>query len=789
MKKININKNWDFYESNECTGFMLWQRPEPIKVDLPHDYIITKQRDSKATGGPANAYYPESEGVYKKNIIACQEWKDKTVLLDIDGAYMNAEIELNGEVLGLHPHGYTPFQVDITNTLDFDKDNLLKIITQSRQPSTRWYSGGGLYRSVDIWVGGKACIKPWDIFISTLGIDDNQASLQIMMDISNSYSNDIKGQLTGEIFDQDGKRVTSFIHQVSLKKDSVQRLEIQVNVNNPILWDIDNPYLYTCSITLESNGQVEDIVEEKLGIREISVSVDKGFTLNGKSINLKGGCLHHDNGLLGACAYPKAEERKIRKLKECGFNAVRISHNPPSLAMLEACDKLGMLLLDECFDCWRLGKMPLDYHLYFEDWWQRDIEYMVKRDRKHPCVISYSIGNEIAERDGKNNGALWAKRIADKIRSLDNTRFVMSGLTGVFEGLEPGNNFEANTASSSDRWAKLTEEYCQALDVVGYNYLNNRYEADHQRFPERIMVGSESHSFTTYDYWQGVEKYPYVIGDFIWAAVDYFGEVGVGKVYWQNDNEPKQFMQSYPWRTSWQSDLLITLDRRPQSYYREIMWGNSQDTYIYTTHPKHYNEEFFGFGWHWFDVYANWSFENEYFGRLVKVDAYGSGDEAEFILNGKSLGKRPYQKYIATMDIAYEPGKLEVISYKNNVEISRSCLETVGRAQEIKIIPEEHNFAIGEIYYLNVEIVDRNGNVLPMDQRRLELAYNGAIEILAFGNASPVSEDIIGDNSCHAFLGKAQLIIKALEAGEIKIGISSDDISGSVSFVVENNEE
>lgn len=257
------------------------------------------------------------------------------------------------------------------------------------------------------------------------------------------------------------------------------------------------------------------MAEDTFGIRRIEADAENGFRLNGKKMNLKGGCVHHDNGFLGACAYPKAEERKMKILKKAGYNTVRISHYPPSLALLKICDRLGMLLMDEAFDVWRIGKMPMDYHLYFEDWWERDIENMVRRDRNHPCMITYSIGNEIPERDE-----------------------------------EEGSDFEVNLLQDNSVWNEVTKEFCEPLDIVGYNYLKDIYEESHEMFPKRVMLGTETHSFTTYDFWQKVENLPYVIGDCIWAAVDYMGEVGVGKVYWEKDQEEFSFMTPYPCRTS-----------------------------------------------------------------------------------------------------------------------------------------------------------------------------------------------------------------------------------------------
>lgn len=783
MKKIDINKQWEFYESNESTGFMIWERPEPVMVDLPHDYIITKPRDAKAAGGAANAYFSEGEGVYRKNFFVDDEWKDKRILLDLDGAYMNTEIVLNGEVLGLHPYGYTPYQVDLTKYIKYDgQENCLKIITQSRQPSTRWYSGGGIYRGIALWVGGKICVKSWDIFIRTEEIKNDYAELKLDYVVDNITEQTKQVTALCEIIDAKEKTVWSKSCNLMLIARGKQYVTEQIILNNPHMWDTKTPYLYKVRITISEENRVLDVADTKFGVRVLEVSVREGFKLNHTTINLQGGCLHHDNGLLGACAYPKAEYRKIEKLKECGYNAVRIGHNPPSLAMLEACDELGILLLDECFDAWRMGKMPLDYHLYFEDWWERDIEYMVRRDRNHPCVISYSIGNEIAERDGKNNGAVWSERLTAKIKSLDNTRFIMSGLTGIFdEGKEPGSNFDANVNGSDTRWAKVTEDYCKPLDVVGYNYLLERYEMDHKLYPNRVMICSESHAFNTYDYWQKVKKLPYVIGDFIWAAVDYLGEVGVGKVYWKNDKEQVSFMASYPWRSSWQSDLMLTGERRPQSYYREIMWGISKKTYVFTTHPKHYGEEFFSFGWHWYDVKSDWTFEDKYIGKKVRVEAYGDGDKAEFILNGKSYGCMPYEKNIASMDIPYEKGKLEVVTYKNKEIVSKGYLQTANGKKMLILQPEDKSQVLkeGEIAYIKVSLEDGEKNVYQSAEDEIIVKVTGDAKLLACGSGSPCSEDQIGSNHFHLYNGTGIVIVKAGKAGmfDVKVsGMTLDEI-------------
>lgn len=777
MRRINLDKDWMFYESEESSGFA-FEQSEGISVDLPHDFIVGKPRRADAPGGPANGYFGNGQGVYKKNLDVPAEWEGKTVLMDVDGAYMNLEIVVNNELVGMHPNGYIPYQADITHALRFDgRKNRLKLITQSRQPSTRWYSGGGLYRDVCLWVGNPIHVKPWDIFVTTPEITADHAVVRIETELTGT-EREQQVEIECSVMDDNGMVVAQM--EKTLKLCGKQKEICQLTVDHPHLWNPDDPYLYIYQVILKKEGEVQDTAEDTFGIRVIEADVENGFRLNGKKMKLKGGCVHHDNGFLGACAYPKAEERKMKILKKAGYNTVRISHYPPSLALLKICDRMGMLLMDEAFDVWRVGKMPMDYHLYFEDWWERDIENMVCRDRNHPCVITYSIGNEIVERDGSNQGAVWSARLAAKVREFDDTRFVTSALCGVFpeKDDEEKNNFELNLLLDNSIWNEVTREFCEPLDIVGYNYLKDLYEESHEMFPERVMLGTETHSFTTYDFWQKVEKLPYVIGDCIWAAVDYMGEVGVGKVYWENDQEDFSFMVSYPWRTSWQSDIDLTGEQRPQSVYREIMWGNTGKCGIFTTHPKHYGENFRGTDWHWYDVNDCWCFDDRWLGKPVKVDIYGAGDEAEFIVNGKRLGKKKMDRLMATMDIAYVPGTLEGIVYLEGKEISRCRLVTPGTPSRLVLAPEDKVLKADgkDLAYVRVVLEDEDGNRLTHDEREIHVDVSGAGTFLAVGSANPCTEDHITAKECHLYRGTAIVIIKSKIEGETRITVTADGV-------------
>lgn len=777
MQRILCNKDWFFSEDklggtgNEPRN---WE-----KVDLPHDYIIGKKRSADAPGGASNGYFASGAGTYIKHLDVDPAWKDGTVLLDIDGAYMNAEVSMNRELLAMHPHGYTPYQVDLTRALRFDGSvNRLKIRTQSIQPSTRWYCGGGIYRDVCLLVGGKTYINPWDLFVYTEGAGRDRALVTVRLNVTN---HDVKKKvvLSIKLIDADGRIVRENVSNVRLKDRT--KWEMTFAIVDPRLWDLDHPYLYRCQVELMKDGKLLDRTEDTFGIRTIKVDAESGLKLNGRPLKLRGGCLHHDNGFLGACAYEKAEARKIGILKKAGYNAVRIAHNPPSKRLLEICDRLGILVLDEAFDMWREQQQTLDYHMFFEAWWKRDIKYMVKRDRNHPCVIAYSIGNEIPERDDHSDGGKWSKRLVKRIHEFDKTRLVTSALCGIQEeAKESGGetSIDVPLTDGNANWFDRTDKYCYPLDVVGYNYMKDFYEESDHMYPYRVVIATETHSFYTYEYWEAMNKYPFVIGDFIWAAVDYLGEVGAGRVHWGYKGGHVDMLQAYPWRSSWQSDIDLTGEQRPQSVYREIMWGNTGRSAIYTTHPVHNGDSFGGTGWHWYDVNDSWTFDEKYRGVPVKVDVYGAGDEAEFILNGRSLGKAGFDKLIATMDIPYEPGTLQAIVYRDGAAISRCALASAGPAYRLVLTAEDTKITADgyDLAYIRAVLQDEKGNRLTDDESEISAKVGGAGTFVSMGSANPCTEDAITARVCHLFRGTAIIIVKGMNKG--KIEISADAGSG-----------
>ncbi len=548
MKKETFDLGWEYTEATGfAASFAQWQ-----PVNLPHDLSIHKTRSQSYATGSGGGYAWSGVVTYRKKFTIPAEWRGQSVQVEFEGVYMNAEVSINGQLVALHPYGYTSFLVDLSAHLKYAEENLLTVVVNnSAQPNSRWYSGTGIYRHVWLRTGGSTHIRPWGVFVTTSVADPLASTIHILTELIGSATDAV---LRSTILDADGAKVAQIDTPVS-----GATVEQSLIVKDAQLWSVDEPNLYTLLSEVLVDGAAVDSEKTTFGIRNIAVDAQNGFRLNGLPMKLKGGCVHHDNGLLGAASYDRAEERKIELMKASGYNAIRCAHNPPAPAMLDACDRLGMLVIDETFDCWRTGKNPNDYHLFFEDWWQRDTELMVKRDRNHPSIIMWSIGNEVPERTGVSDGYAWARKQADFIRSLDATRWITSALPFLFEEMFADPDFMQSlsdaqsmfdpkklvpTDAATDSWGDRTREFCEALDVVGYNYLFSRYDWDGKRFPGRVMAGTETFPYLAYDFWKEAERLSFVIGDFVWTSIDYLGESGIGR---GTVDDPTPFFAANPW--------------------------------------------------------------------------------------------------------------------------------------------------------------------------------------------------------------------------------------------------
>lgn len=534
------------------------------------------------------------------------------------------------------------------------------------------------------------------------------------------------------------------------------RFDQNITVASPALWSVENPALYKAITEVYADNRLTDKIETPFGIRTISIDGTTGFQLNGQPLKLKGGCIHHDNGPLGARAYDRAEERRVEILKAAGFNAIRSSHNPPSPAFLEACDRLGMLVIDEAFDMWNEAKNPNDYHLFFKDWWQRDVESMVLRDRNHPSVIMWSVGNEVPER-GRPEGVKTSAMLASFIKNLDPTRPVTAGVNSLQPDKDP---------------------YFATLDVAGYNYAfggdhNTRslHKVDHERVPGRVIMGTESYPLEAFGAWMEVVDNPYVIGDFVWTAWDYIGEASIGwKGYYQNAS-------FYPWNLAYCGDIDICGWKRPQSFYRDALWKKNQVSLFVkpptpSFEPNPDRESWSK--WHWDDVVANWNWKGSE-GKPLEVNVYSSCDEVELFLNGKSLGRKPTNrstKYMAVFPVPYAAGTLKTVGYSNKQTVTEAALTTAGTPQKIHLTQDRSTIKANnqDLSYVAVELLDAKGIRNPKAENDIIFEITGPGEIIGVGNAYPVSLESYQRPKRKAWQGRALLIVKSgTEKGAITV--------------------
>jgi beta-galactosidase len=749
MQKQSFNSSWRFFIDNSGS---LWQTPSDSdgrEVDLPHDWSPELPRGADQPSGSSGGFFANGSAWYTKTFDAPVTWKGKIVFVEFEGVYMNAEIWLNENFLGRHPYGYTTFQVDLTPFLKVGEANVLKVrVDNGAQLNSRWYSGAGIYRPVWLMVAEPVHVAHWGVSITTPSVSEAAAAVHIQTTLVNESSKAQDVTLRTYIKGPDGLVLGTLEKHLTLEAGNHVDTAQNIHIPHPRLWSPDTPDLYQVETSLLAGDKQLDSAFTPFGIRSLSFSSETGFLLNGKPLKLKGGCVHHDNGVLGAASYPRAEERKVEVLKASGFNAIRTAHNPPAPAMLDACDRLGMLVMDEAFDCWRTGKNPYDYHVVFDDWWQRDIDSMLLRDRNHPSIILWSIGNEVLERDGRSDGAAIARRLAERVRNIDPTRPVTSAICGVWD--------------KNRAWTD-TDEIFESLAVGGYNYQWQQYEPDHARHPQRMMIGTESFPIEAFENWQAVLDHSYVLGDFVWTSLDYLGESGIGRVHF--DETLKDFLGKFPWHQANCGDLDICGFKRPQSYYRDVVWTPGAKQYIAVHPPVAEGKTPKITQWGWPDVWPNWNYAGRE-GQRFHIEVYSPCDEVELFLNDHSLGRKPAgkaNKFIASFEVHYQPGELKAIGYNQGKKAQECLLSTTGPADQLRLTPDRDALRAepGDLSYVMVEIVDSDGRLLPDADRLVTFSLKGPGEIAAVGSADPLSEESYRGNARTPFRGRALVIIKA----------------------------
>lgn len=849
MRKENLNRDWYFQRGSVMLMMALAQEAQGEsgfgkKVQLPHDYMIESDVCSDAPAGPAMGYYTEGVATYTKQLEIPAEWEGEKIYLHFDGVMMNAAVAVNGSLLARHHYGYTPFTVDITDALYYGEKNRISVtVNPSMQPNSRWYSGAGIYRGVSISHVCPLHIAPDGIFAWTRRLEGpdargdfaEEAMVMAEVTVCNDTDKDhqvrVKAVLapeeTADSADKDAADgcVRDTVLLVKAHQKAVAR--IPMTVKNPALWNADHTSLYQVKAQLFDMGtfgvslnpaQGEPLCDEAdtlTGIRTVTADSTHGLRVNGRSLKLKGGCIHHDNGLLGAVSLYDSEYRKLQLLKEAGFNAVRLAHNPPSKELLEACDRIGLYVFDEAFDAWGFSKQAGDYSQFFEDHWKEDMEAFIIRDRNHPSVIFWSTGNEVEERGGMGDGYAIAEQLAAYVRTLDSSRLVTNGLCSMWSGLddretitqmmkmrkmmeEAGGLQNADAGKGDTSWEERTEAFCNCLDVVGYNYMDSHYAISGERYPERVILGTESYPNQIDKIWELVEKYPYVIGDCTWTAFDYIGEAGIGKSGFFAPDDPElqkgpmalsSHASEYPWRLANDADFTISGRLTPQGVYRKIVWG-SDETGLFVQDPGYFGQVELVSAWGWNRVSGNWNYPG-YEGKPVKVYVYSAAPEVELFLNGESLGRKSAGKenrYTAVFEITYEKGELRAVSCgADQREISEARLVSTGRPAAVRLVPEKTELsADGEsLAYVAVELVDDQGNVVPDAELSLtaevtvSTGSHAAAYLAGFGSDNPVTADNYTSGTCVSWQGRAMAIVRSgFAAGRVTLAVRGGNLAG-----------
>ena len=734
-------------------------------VILPHDAQITEIRTKDASNG-GHGYFPGGVYTYEKTFTAPDGWQDKCVLIEFEGVYKNASISLNGKPLCFHAYGYTGFFVELTD-LRYGAENTITVqADNSRLPNSRWYSGAGIYRPVWLWLCEKDGLRPESVRIRTVSIDPAVVRIE------------------SPVF-------------VRAEVDGIcgEGTEFELTIPDANLWSDESPFLYTARIIAGAGDSMEVV----FGIRQIAWS-NRGLFINGKETLLRGGCIHHDSGILGAATYAESELRRVRILKENGFNAIRSSHNPASKALLDACDWYGVYVMDETFDMWYNRKNPYDYGLDFEKCWEEDTSAMIRKDYNHPSVILYSIGNEVAE-PAEAKGLAYGRKMVDLCHRLDPTRPVTCGTnlmiigraakgqgiykdgeqkTGGGEGKpeKDGQNASLmfnimasfvgpgmNKGGNSRRVDKLTTPFLDSLDIAGYNYGSGRYPLEEKAHPDRVVFGSETFPQDIWKNWQMVKKYPYLVGDFMWTGWDYLGEAGLGA--WSYTGG-MPFNRPYPWILSGSGVIDILGIPDGSCKYASTVWGLEDKPVIAVRPANHPGVRPSRSVWRGTNALLSWSWSGCE-GNKTLVEVYSDQASVKLYLNGRKLGSKRIRECRAVFHVSYKPGVLTAVACDSSGrETGRSILRSAKGPFQIAIRPEAKSAKPGEILYIPIRIEGENGIVESNADRKLSVRVQGG-QLLAFGSANPCTKEQYHTGSFTTYYGCALAIVRAEQAGHITV--------------------
>lgn len=749
----DLNANWRFsLQDNVEAKNVSFDDKSWSNISVPHDWSIDSNFTKEAAMGNEGGYLPAGTGWYRKQLNMPKEWEGKVVKLMFDGVYQDYKVYVNGDSVGAHFYGYTPFVVDITKQLKVGNNVIALRVDNSKQKNCRWYSGSGIYRKVQLIVSNPVHIEPWGMAVTTPKVDKAQATINIQTEIKNE-GNETKTIMVRS-FIPELKNILYGLEPVKLEPGESKIVSSQLVINEPKLWSCDTPNLYEAKVEIKEMldskqlGAVLDSKTETFGIRTIEYDAQNGLRINGEQTLIYGGCAHHDNGILGAATYRNAEYRKAKLMKEAGFNLVRTSHNPPSEDFLCACDELGLMVIDEAFDGWVVQKNPHDYHLRFKEESSDDVAAMVLRDRNHPSIISWSIGNEIIERK-QIASVTTAQRLKNAILKHDQTRPVTEAL-----------------CAWDPEW-EIYDPHAAVLDITGFNYMMHKAKSDHERVPERVMWQTESYPRDAFSNWEMVNDNPYVIGDIVWTAIDYLGESGIGRFFYEGETDGEPWMKlQFPWHGAYCGDIDLVGWRKPISHYREMLYCPERaKLYMAVKEPDGYFGKVKETMWSVWPTWECWNWKGHE-GKNIDVEVYSSYPKVRLYLNDKLIGERPTtraEQFKATFGIPYQVGTLKAVGVDaQGNEVESRTLSTSGEVADVRFTTDGQ-LKPGEqdVCFVNVELIDKDGIRVQDADQELRFEVKGNATLIASGSADLKDTVAYTSNVHKTYKGMAMAVVRS----------------------------
>ncbi len=800
MLKIDFNHGWTVKHARTAE--------EGKAVTLPHDAMITEPRTMQSKGQHNIGWFEGRDYEYNKKFTLPADMPKGRLVLEFEGVYHNAEVYLNGKKITERAYGYTNFYADITEDVYPDRENDLTVYAQnSDQPNSRWYTGSGIYRPVWLWAAEEEHILVNGVKVRTEAVGWNKGEIAAKIEVSVLTSQ--YGIAQVEIIDPAGKSVLSTVMKTTIEDDPMQPLPMSLSIHNAKLWNVDTPNLYTIRVTYG-----KDVVEEKFGIRKLTWNETDGMAINGERVILRGACIHHDNGILGAVTCPEAEERRVRILKENGYNAIRSAHNPASKYLLDACDKLGMLVMDEYVDMWYIHKTKFDYALKMKEEWPKDLKDMVEKDYNHPSVIMYSTGNEVAE-TGQEEGIKLTGEMTEYLHGLDDSRPVSCGVNIFFNALY-SMGFGVYSDDKADEEAAPTEkkktvgsEFYNTLagvlgdtamkvgatlpisdrktrdayanmDIAGYNYGILRYGIDLNKYPQRLILGSETFCRDAYAFYEMAKKEPRIIGDFVWAGMDYIGEAGIGS--WEYEDYAPADGEKSNWLTAGSGRIDIVGNPNGEALYTRVALEQEKGPYI-AVKPVYQTGKHSPSAWKMTDATPSWTWPGCE-GKKASVEVYARASVVKLYLNDEPVGtKRLMNGCVAKFEIPYKSGVLTAVSFDQygNMIANRS-LRTAGKNTILGVKPEKKSVKPSELLYVKLRYCDEKGIRKPMEKHYVHVDVKGGT-LVGFGNACPYNPDGYDKDTTFTYYGEALAAVRA-DADAKQVELTFTDEKGSVKKVI-----